>query len=188
MIDRKPLSLDDFSAWLTSASDLLRHELHEGVVFSFASGTVAHAQLITRLASLISAAVASRCEIFIGSLSLQIANSATSVIPDIMVTCEPLRNDATFAVAPNIVIEVISPSSVVNDLVRKRRIYEAIVSIETYIIVDSRAMWVQVYDRSADGRFGDDREGLLLTSDSVLSIAPLGTSIGLGDLYGDLLG
>ena len=84
----------------------------------------------------------------------------SSVVPDVLVTCEPRERGRSYVSSPNLVVEVISPASATNDMYRKPRVYDAVESLSEYLVVDSRSMWVRLFRRDDDGRLSPDGEDL----------------------------
>jgi Uma2 family endonuclease len=70
------------------------------------------------------------------------------VFPDASYTLETLEPGAETIVSPSLVVEVMSPLSVQRDRVEKLDTYQAIPSIQEYLIIDSRRVWAAVYRRS----------------------------------------
>ncbi|MCY3834608.1 MAG: Uma2 family endonuclease [Chloroflexi bacterium] len=75
------------------------------------------------------------------------------LIPDLSVVCgEPeLEDDSRILLNPTLVVEVTSPSSIDHDRVVKRDFYEAVESIQAYLVVDQHRMLVELYTRSETG-------------------------------------
>lgn len=138
MIVPYSMTIAQFDEWVPTADEGFTYELHDGVVYAFASGSAGHGRLCVWLYPQVKAP----CEVFLGSLSVRRhPERPSSVVPDALITCEKPPAGQIFVRAPKLVIEVISPTSVVNDLIRKPRIYNAVPTIEEYLVVDSRSMW-----------------------------------------------
>jgi Uma2 family endonuclease len=77
--------------------------------------------------------------------------------PDIMVTCD----EADLAIGnrlnrkPKLIIEVLSPNYG-DDLKDKLDEYEALETVEEYIVIESTKRWVRRWYRNADGKFQID--------------------------------
>jgi Uma2 family endonuclease len=119
--------------------------------------------------------------VFTSQVALRRTDAPTYVFPDASYTYEALEPNAEFIVAPRLVVEVMSPSSVERDRGDKLDTYREIPSVMEYLIVDSRRIWACVFRRS--GRhwtlthYGS-RDTIELVS---VEHAPLK----LVDLYGD---
>jgi Uma2 family endonuclease len=187
MIEPQQMTIAEFDRWVETADEEFRYELHDGRVYAFASGSVSHGLLGTRLGGWLIGAVKAPCSVFIGSIAVRRhPERASSVIPDALVTCEPLTAGQIYVTAPKLVIEVISPTSVVNDLNRKPRIYNAVPTIEEYFVVDSRSMWARVFRRAHDGALPAEGEGLS-RPEATIELQSIGLTFSLAELYDGIL-
>ncbi|HNW36110.1 MAG TPA: Uma2 family endonuclease [Candidatus Ozemobacteraceae bacterium] len=79
----------------------------------------------------------------------------TVVQPDILVVCDETKIDPRgLRGAPDIVIEILSPTSASRDHILKRRIYERH-GVKEYWLIDPVNRIVSVYHATADGCFGN---------------------------------
>jgi Uma2 family endonuclease len=80
--------------------------------------------------------------------------TSTVVQPDITVFCDTSRLDDKGAhAAPDLVVEILSPSTGYKDQTDKLALYERH-GVKEYWVVNGDAGWVMVYRLKADGRFG----------------------------------
>jgi len=76
---------------------------------------------------------------------------STVVQPDVVVVCDKSKlDDAGGSGAPELVIEILSPSTSYKDQSKKLELYERHGVLE-YWIVNPEAAWVMVYRRAATG-------------------------------------
>jgi len=187
MIEPKRMTIAEFDVWVEAADESFTYELHDGAVYSFASGSASHGRLCMRLGVWLYPQVKPPCEVFLGSLAVRRnPQRASSVIPDALVTCEDPPPGQIYVTAPKLVVEVISPTSVVNDLIRKPRIYNAVTSIEEYFLVDSRSMWARVFSRDDAGELPAEGEGVT-GPDSMIELRSVGLTFTLAELYRGVL-
>jgi Uma2 family endonuclease len=93
-----------------------------------------------------------RCEAFIAPFDVRLPiydenddDTINVVQPDVVVYCNQLGVDKKGGrAAPDIAIEILSPSSAKTDKVRKFRLYEK-AGVKEYWIVDSESEFVEVY-------------------------------------------
>ncbi len=172
----KPIGVETFTPLL--AASPTRLELVDGQVVAFAGGSAAHSILALRIAGLLAATVRPPCVAHGADFAVRIDTRATYVFPDAHVTCEPFDPDATASIAPKLVVEVISPESNYRDRVEKLDAYRSIASVEEYLLVDSRKVWVCTYRRFAtawhDAVFG---------ADDSFELYSVGLHIAVSDLY-----
>ena len=78
----------------------------------------------------------------------------TVVQPDISVFCRPdVLDDAGARAAPDLVVEILSPSTSYKDQTHKLALYERH-GVREYWIVNGEARWVMVYRIGEDNRYG----------------------------------
>ena len=172
-----PMTLADFEVLLERSAEKL--ELLEGEVLAFAGGSVAHGVLCTRLVAAVNAATKAPCQTFTSDVAVRVANRTSYMFPDCSHTCEDLDTNATALIAPDLVIEVISPESKTRDSSEKLDAYRSIPSVMEYVLVDSRRVWVCVYRRMPGGVWTDVVYGIGETVD----IHTVGIRIAVSDLY-----
>lgn len=83
--------------------------------------------------------------------------------PDVQVSCLPNPPDDSFQDCPNVIVEVLSPTTQRIDQGEKREAYLTIPTLEAYLLVDSMNKEVVVYQRGEMGfecvrYIGDDGE------------------------------
>jgi Uma2 family endonuclease len=141
----EPISIDDFLPILHASE--IKLELIEGQIVPFANGTMAHGLVTSQIVRALKIAAKPGYQLLTSDSALRHPNSSTYVSPDASYTCETIAPDADSIVAPRLVVEVMSPLSVERDRVSKLDCYQAIPSVEEYLIVDSRRVWACVYCR-----------------------------------------
>jgi Uma2 family endonuclease len=171
------MSLADFETLLERSADKL--ELLEGEVLAFAGGPVAHGILCTRLVAAVNAATIPPCQTFTSDVAVRAESRSSYMFPDVSHTCERLDPSATAVVAPDLVIEVISPESKTRDRNEKLDAYRSIPSVIEYVLVDSRRVWACVYRRMPGGVWTDAVYGI----DETVDIHTVAISIAVAQLY-----
>jgi Uma2 family endonuclease len=174
-----PMSITDFETLLEQSADKL--ELVEGDVLAFARGSVAHGILCTRLVAAVNAATTPPCQTFTSDVAVRAESRVSYMFSDVSHTCERLDPSATAIVAPDLVIEVISPESKTRDRSEKLDAYRSIPSVMEYVLVDSRRVWVCVYRRMPGGVWTDAVYGI----DETVDIHTVGISIPVAQLYAE---
>jgi Uma2 family endonuclease len=93
----------------------------------------------------------SPCQVFAETMKVQIADD-TILYPDVFVTCDKadLATDQIFR-APQVVVEVLSPSTQAYDRSKKFALYRRLPSLREYILVDPDTCRVEGFRRGADG-------------------------------------
>lgn len=98
--------------------------------------------------------------------------------PDLVLTCTPVDDDATFVSSPCLVVEVLSPST--RDLDRREKLlaYTALSSVQGYLLVDTATRAARLYVRNGEG--WDDE---YVEEEGELSLPCLNISLSLSDVY-----
>lgn len=106
---------------------------------------------------------------------------ATVVQPDVVVVCDPKKlDDKGCRGAPDLVIEVLSPSTASKDCIKKRALYERH-RVREFWIADPANRVLSIYLLGGDGRYGCP--AVYGDEDEVpVSVLP-GLTITLGDVF-----
>jgi len=108
--------------------------------------------------------------------------SETDVVqPDILVVCDPTKvTPSHIEGAPDLTVEVLSPSTSPKDLREKKRLYQR-AGVREYLVVDPLELYVQRFSLSAEGRYGEPE---ILGPREVLFLAVLeGVEIALWEVF-----
>ena len=101
--------------------------------------------------------------------------------PDVAVECGGQGSRREFTVRePRVVIEVLSPSTMTFDRIRKLPEYQAIATVSHILLVDTEAPRIDVMSRHADGRWVQTKyDGL----DARIELPTIGASLNLADVF-----
>ena len=150
-------SYADYLTW----DDDNRYEIIDGEVFDMTSPGVLHQRIVTELGRQMANFFDNKpCEVFFAPLDVLLAKNVsrsdevfTVVQPDIMVVCDPKKIEERGIVgAPDLVVEIISPSTSSKDNIIKRRIYEQ-AGVKEFWLVHPVDRLIRVYKLGKDGRF-----------------------------------
>ena len=128
-----------------------RCELIDGVIYDMASPTALHQGMSLRLAARFLAYVddsREECRVFTAPFDVvpDPTDKYTVVQPDVMVVCDPAKLRRGYCEgAPDLVVEILSPSTRRRDLMIKHAKYAA-AGVREYWIVDIDTQTVVVYD------------------------------------------
>jgi Uma2 family endonuclease len=166
----------DYSGWPEDE----RWELIDGEAFAMCPApTRMHQEFITELIAQIHPRLAgSPCRVYAAPFDVRLpkADEAdefvdTVVQPDLAVFCDRRRLDAKGARgAPDWAIEILSPSTAVNDQIRKRALYERH-GVREYWLIHPADRLLTIYRLGGQGRYGAP-EILELTGSTDVSILP----------------
>ena len=117
------------------------------------------------------------CE-FYGS-DLKIRTSEDHIrYPDGFVTCTAGENASTMVSDPVVIFEVLSPSTAATDRIAKAREYQAMPTVQRYVLIEQDRIGATVYIRAA----GDWKHQILI-DDSMLALPEIGVELPLAELY-----
>jgi Uma2 family endonuclease len=171
------MSIEEFLPILIASE--VKLELIDGYVVPFANGTAAHGLTAERLVEALSRAAGPGGTVFSSKVAIQRLDAPTYVFPDVSYTSETVEPGAEKIFSPSLVVEVVSPLSVERDRVDKLDTYQAMPSIQEYLIVDSRRVWACIYRRR-------DQTWLLKTygvGDTIELLSIGGVKIDVNQLY-----
>lgn len=127
-----------------------KFELHRGLVYAFAGGTVGHDCIVFNIRSLLAQQLSPPCRTYGSDVKVRIS-SDTCYYPDATVSCEGPAFSATILGEPRIVVEVLSPSTRRYDLVEKRAAYREMPALRAYAVAYSDLRRIEVDHRNPDG-------------------------------------
>ena len=147
----------EYMSW----NDEGRWELIDGEAFAMAPAPVlGHQSLLNRIFLSLndflrgaSDEEAERCEIFLAPVDV-VLGIDTVVQPDASVVCDAakLANGRYVDGAPDIVVEILSPSTTLRDRRDKRNLYERC-RVPTYLIVDPQGDYAELYELDAAAHY-----------------------------------
>ena len=173
---RKPMALAEFLEW--EERQPMRYEFDGAGPVAMTGGTRAHARIQRNLAFALTGRLRGKpCE-FLGS-DLKIKTSEDHIrYPDGFVTCTPGDNASTMVSDPVVIFEVLSPSTAASDRIVKAREYQAMPSVQRYVMFEQDRPGATVYARSGDTWILE-----ILIVDSVLALPEIGVSLPLAEIY-----
>ncbi len=174
----RPMTAAEFFAW--ESGDDRRYELVDGVPVMMARAKRRHDRIVVNaIRNLGNKLEDSRCAPFTADTAVRIPNGNVR-LPDAGVDCGRFDDDAMYADAPWLVIEVLSPSTRGFDMFGKLDEYKTIESLNHIVLVDPDQPQVMHWWRAEDRSWQHQaHEGL----EAVIDLPDLGISISLGELY-----
>jgi Uma2 family endonuclease len=177
----RPMTVDQFLAWLEDGPEGARYELVAGEVVAMAPERVAHARIKARIWRALDDQIGQRriaCEALPDGVTVQI-DEHTAYEPDAVVHCSiGLAEDALLLPDPVIVVEVLSPTTKAHDAGAKLAGYFRLPSVRHYLLVRTEQRSVIHHRRGDDGAI----ETRIVTS-GVVPLDPPGLALDLGRIY-----
>ncbi|MEA5419546.1 Uma2 family endonuclease [Spirulina sp. CCNP1310] len=137
----------EYLAWEAQQEE--RHEYVDGEILAMTGGSIPHTKIYLNFYTALRPHLRQRgCEAYVADVKVQTHKNSRYFYPDIVITCnaDDLQSEQ-FVENPTVMIEVLSPSTVSYDRGEKFKYYRQIASLEEYVLVDSKSMSVEVYQR-----------------------------------------
>jgi len=161
-----------------------KSEYYQGEMFAMAGAKEAHNLIIWNLARELGQQLRQRpCRAYLADMRVRVSATGLYTYPDVVAVCgEPqfLDDQRDTLLNPNLIVEVLSPSTELYDRVRKFEHYRSLESVSEYLLVSSERVSAELYTRQPDGRW-------LLTTvsrmEDSLDLLSVGAHLALADLY-----
>jgi Uma2 family endonuclease len=156
----------DYLGW----TDEVRRELIDGFVYVLSAPVLNHARITVNLSFLINLfiqrrknKVKNKCEIFHAPFDVRLSLTGetaddkiyTVVQPDICVICDSSKLDRRGCLgAPDLIVEVLSPSTSGRDLNEKFHLYES-VGVREYWVIYPDSKILKVFILQENGKYGE---------------------------------
>ena len=143
-------TLAEFLEWENAQPE--RHEFYRGEIFAMVGGTARHNRVVLNLASCIGAHLEDTlCQVFAENMKVQLAGDGV-LYPDVMVTCGKAEaGDETVIADPQLIIEVLSPSTKGYDQRDKFFLYRSLPSLREYVLIDPQARRAEAFTATGAG-------------------------------------
>ncbi len=167
-------------------ASVVKHEYRRGRIVAMAGGTHAHALVAMNLGGELRSRLRDTPCIVTGSdVRVRVSATASYCYPDLSVVCaesvfDPPDRSVTL-LNPQVVVEVLSPSTAESDIGGKFDDYMRIDSLQEYVLVAQNRPWARSFHRGPDGLWaiGPLVEGLQAT----LAFRSLGIDVPLAEVY-----
>ena len=184
----KPMSLEAFLAW--EERQELRYEFDGSRPIARTGGTYAHAQIQFRLVRALVNRLDGRPCKAVGGMKVRTANGVR--YPDAFVICSPIPLNATLAHDPVVIFEILSPSTANDDLGAKKLEYQALPSVQSYIVLQQTHRSAQAFRRVAETTSEDEKVGewtfeFIVGPEAAIALPEIGVVIPLAEIYDGVL-
>lgn len=146
-----PLSPDGYLH--LEAESPIKHEYIDGYAYAMAGATDAHVTIALNLAVMLRNHVrGTGCRLYISDMNARVESRNCFYYPDVLVTCDPRDAETdTYKRFPKLIVEVLFTSTEAFDRGDKFASYQALESLEEYILINTRHQRVESFRRGADG-------------------------------------
>jgi Uma2 family endonuclease len=128
---------------------LEKHEFFQGEIFAMAGGSNRHGIIFSHLFGELAMRLKGKpCRPYGSDMRIHIPENSLYTYPDIFIRCGDIPHsskDKNSFINPEVIIEILSPSTRSYDRGDKFKLYRDIPSLKEYILVDSDAIGVEVF-------------------------------------------
>jgi len=161
-----------------------KSEYYQGEMFAMAGAVRVHNLLAVNATREISEQLRKRpCETYSNDMRVHVPATGLYTYPDVVAVCgerQFLDDRQDTLLNPNLIVEVLSPTTEAFDRGRKFEHYRSIESLREYLMVASDRVHADLFTRQPDGRW-------ILTSaerlEDSLDLQSVGCRLNLADLY-----
>ncbi|QFY44324.1 Uma2 family endonuclease [Candidatus Methylospira mobilis] len=172
-------TVTDYLSW----NDDERWELIDGVAYNMSPApAIIHQNIAGEMFVRLKEKLRGKpCQPFIAPVDV-ILSERDVVQPDVIVVCDPAKiTEKNIQGAPDLVVEVLSPSTAARDLREKKALYQR-AGVREYLVIDPSANYVQAWRLDNQQHFC---EAEVYAADDVLPLHALdGFEIALSELFG----
>ncbi len=165
-----------------------KSEFVRGEMFAMAGGSLQHALLAARFISALTTKLDGRnCWVFSSDLKIRTSATGSHLYPDVSVVCgapQRPKNSVDVLTNPNVVIEVLSPSTADYDRGQKFELYREIDSLADYVLVHTASPHIEHFARQPDNSWVF-REYCGL--ENSIALTSIDCEVALGDVYAGVL-
>lgn len=149
--DIRSFSPEDYLA--REAKSAIKHEYRDGEVVAMAGATDTHVTIAGNLfVELRSHLRGSGCRVFIADMKAWVESRNSFFYPDLLVTCDPRDGETpVYKRFPKTIVEVLSGSTEAYDRGRKFEAYQAIDTLEEYVLINTQHQRVESFRRQEGG-------------------------------------
>jgi Uma2 family endonuclease len=145
--DDWPRTVDEFQTWHLRRPE--RWEFIDGRPRLMAPASMKHTMIKGNVFAALRGALADTpCQVLVDGA--QILTDEISAIPDVIVTCSEIDLSTSVIAEPTIIVEVMSPSTEVDDTGRKWFSYRKILSLKHYLLLSQDERVVLVHSRAGE--------------------------------------
>lgn len=142
-------SLEEYLAMERQSSE--KHEYFQGRIYLMAGGSPNHSLIASNLNRLLGNALEDRpCRVYTSDLQVLVKANGLVTYPDVSVVCGPVeyaKSSGNLVTNPNLIVEVLSPTTSGYDQTTKFNLYKGLETLEDYLLVDSRSVNVIYYHK-----------------------------------------
>lgn len=183
MSSATPLPITDEEYLFLDRRAEFKNELIDGVVVAMAGGRRAHLLISMNLSRIISTQLLDKpCEACANELRVRAEKPRNYFYPDLVIVCDNpqfVDNEFDTLTNPNVVIEILSPSTEKMDRGPKFHAYLKMPSLQAYILIAQDEYSIDLYTRQPHDWLYQNYN----RPDDVVEIPSVGVRLTLSDIY-----
>ena len=161
-----------------------KSEYYQGEMFAMAGAKEAHNLIAGNVYAAFHQQLRSRpCRPYMSDMRVRVSPGGLYTYPDVTIVCgEPqfLDEQRDTLLNPNLIVEVLSPSTEAYDRGRKFKHYRSVESVSEYLLVSSEQIGAELFTRQPDGGWHLITVGRMEDS---LDLQSVGCRLALADVY-----
>jgi Uma2 family endonuclease len=179
--DQKIVQLSPEEYLTQEEQNLVKHEYINGEVCEMAGASSAHVTISLNIASLLKTHLrGGKCRVYISDMKLRIDSLNVFYYPDVIVTCsEDDRSLDYYKKSPQIIVEVLSPSTESFDRGDKFADYRQIESLQEYVLISQTKKRIDLFTKLANNSW----ELKSFYEQDKLTLASIDFSCAVADVY-----
>jgi phenylacetic acid degradation protein/carnitine operon protein CaiE len=134
-----------------------KHEYYKGEIVAMPGAKRDHNRITTDMSALLVQKLkGGGCQVFNSDMRVYVESGEFLTYPDLSIVCgEPVtwKNDDWNLINPAVIVEVLSKTTMAYDRGTKFELYKGLVSLQEYILVDSRSVLVEQFCKDGVGRW-----------------------------------
>ncbi|MDB9535441.1 Uma2 family endonuclease [Dolichospermum planctonicum CS-1226] len=136
-------------------SSPIKHEYIQGQIYAMAGASDAHVTITANLVALLRNHIrGTGCRLYVADMKARIESLDIFYYPDIMVTCDSRDTQFEyFKRYPNLIIEVLSPSTEALDRGDKFSDYQELDTLQEYVLVSQNRQRIDCFRRNSEERW-----------------------------------
>jgi len=141
---------EEYLEW--EATQECRHEYIDGEIIAMTGGSLPHNDITLNFYTALRIHLRPRgCRVNVSDVKVQ-ANNSRYFYPDLVISCDFRdRQSRNFIQHPQVIIEVLSPSTGNYDRTKKLQYYRQIPSLQEYVLVDPESIKIWFYCAYSQG-------------------------------------
>ena len=149
----QPLYLTEAEYLQMEEHSPIKHEYIDGQIFAMAGASDAHVTIADNLFALLRNHVrGSGCRVYISDMKVRLEALNRFYYPDVVVTCDERdRETPQHKSFPHLIVEVLSDSTEAFDRGDKFADYQALETLQEYVLINSKRQRVECFRRNEKG-------------------------------------